>query len=126
MTNATTPPSRQSLVDEHLADLKPVYSEVARIAHPNAKFVVVGMHPFFFMNGMPTHFKGQDGNSVSIDTHIHLMSDHINAAFAAGWQLDEIHEGVINDEWIAIKPKWGKLRDHPVNYGYVWSRSRPD
>lgn len=112
-----------SLVDEHLANLKLVYREAARLSEDNAQFVVVGMHPFFFMTGMPTHFKGKHGNSTAIETHIHLMSDHVRAAFSAGWQLQEMHEDVIDDDWIKTKPKWKKFRNFPVNYGYVWRRS---
>lgn len=112
-----------SLVDEHLADLKPVYKEAFRLARDGAKFVVVGMHPFFFMTGMPTHFKNANGDSIAIETHVHLISDHVRAAFAAGWKLIEMQEGLIDDEWIQVKPKWEKFRAYPVNYAYVWSKS---
>src|SRR5262249_24813869 len=45
------------LVDEHLADLAPLYRESARLARPGAAHVLVGYHPFFIMKtGMPTHF----------------------------------------------------------------------
>jgi SAM-dependent methyltransferase len=109
-----------SLCDEHLPTLGPVYKEAARLAAPGARFIVVGMHPFFFMTRMPTHFSDADGNSVAIESHVHLVSDHLNAASASGWQLEEMHEGVIDDEWIKIKPKWKKLKGHPVNYVCVW------
>lgn len=112
-----------SLVDEHLQDLTDVYCEAARLARADGNFVVVGMHPYFFMTGMPTHFTDKDGNPKAIETHIHLTSDHVKAALGAGWKLQEMHEGVINDDWIQIKPKWEKFRGYPVNYGYVWSRS---
>ena len=42
------------LVDEHLADLAPLYAEAARLART---FVLVGFHPHFIMAaGMPTHY----------------------------------------------------------------------
>jgi SAM-dependent methyltransferase len=112
-----------SLVDEHLPSLGPVYEEAARLSKSEAKFVVVGMHPFFFMTGMPTHFKNKDGNPTAIETHIHLTSDHFRAATVAGWHLREMQEGVIDDEWIRVKPKWAKFRNYPVNFGFVWNRS---
>jgi len=37
-----------SLADEHLARLEPTYLEASRLSSDNAKFVVVGMHPFMF------------------------------------------------------------------------------
>lgn len=110
------------LVDEHLAALDPVYQEACRLSNPDAQFVVVGMHPFFFMTGMPTHFKDTEGNPKAIETHIHLFSDHSRAAFKAGWTLAEAYEGVIDEEWIRAKPKWAPLRHYPVNFGYLWER----
>jgi SAM-dependent methyltransferase len=111
-----------SLVDEHLATLGAVYQEAYRVSTAGAKFVVVGMHPFFFMTGMPTHFKDMMGNPKAIETHIHLVSDHVTAALSAGWTLTEMYEGVIDEEWVRVKPKWGHLRNHPVSFGYVWQR----
>ncbi|MGE0526707.1 MAG: class I SAM-dependent methyltransferase [Bdellovibrionales bacterium] len=112
-----------SLGDEHLESLDSVYKEAYRLSAVRADFVVVGMHPFFFMTGMPTHFKDSGGNPVAIRTHIHLISDHVRAALAAGWKLREMHEGVIDEEWIQIKPKWDSYKGYPVNFGYVWERA---
>lgn len=111
-----------SLVDEHLARLERVYQEAFRLSARPSRFVVVGMHPFFFMTGMPTHFKDSEGKPKAIETHIHLPSDHVRAALAAGWTLQEMYEGVIDEEWIRVKPKWEQFRNHPVNFGYVWKR----
>lgn len=111
-----------SLVDEHLPALGPVYREAHRLSAGRAKFVVVGMHPFFFMTGMPTHFKDAEGNPKAIETHVHLISDHVRAAHAAGWRLIEMYEGVIDEDWVRVKPKWAELRNYPVNFGYVWER----
>jgi len=111
-----------SLADEHLATLQPVYAEAFRLSVAGARFVVVGMHPWFFMTGMPTHFRDRAGDPKALETHVHLVSEHIGAALAAGWRLREMYEGVIDEEWIEIKPKWEKFRGYPVNYGYVWER----
>ena len=109
-----------SLVDEHLADLRPLYREAARIARPGGAYVLVGFHPFFIMkSGMPTHFDGPDGKPVAIETHVHLFSEHVAAALAAGWQLAELHEQVIDEKWIAQKPKWETFRDVPVSFAAI-------
>jgi len=113
-----------SLVDEHLRALEPVYREAHRLSAPDGRFVVVGMHPSFFMTGMPTHFKDPHGNPKAIETHIHLVSDHVSAALQGGWTLAEMSEGVIDAEWLRVKPKWEHLRNHPVNFGYVWVHGR--
>jgi SAM-dependent methyltransferase len=112
-----------SLVDEHLADLGPLYRESARLAAPGGAHVLVGFHPFFIMKtGMPTHFNDSDGLPLAIETHVHLLSDHARAALAAGWQLAEMHEQVIDDRWVATKPSWQRYRDCPISFLWVWRR----
>jgi SAM-dependent methyltransferase len=112
------------LVDEHLADLRPLYAEAARLAAPGARFVLVGFHPHFILaSGMPTHFDdAESGEPVAIETHVHLLSDHVAAGLGAGLVLAELHERTVDDEWIALKPKWERFRDHPVSFAFVWSR----
>jgi SAM-dependent methyltransferase len=52
------------LVDEHLAEVGPLYAEAARIAQDQAAFALVGFHPFFIMaTGMPTHFEASNRSS---------------------------------------------------------------
>ncbi|MCA1826799.1 MAG: class I SAM-dependent methyltransferase [Myxococcales bacterium] len=111
------------LVDEHLADLRPLYAEASRVARSGAAYVLVGFHPFFIMRtGMPTHFDDKDGQPLAIETHVHLMSDHVQAAHAAGWRLTEMHEQVIDDRWIATKPGWAAQRDCPISFAFIWRR----
>ncbi|HJT81716.1 MAG TPA: class I SAM-dependent methyltransferase [Chthoniobacterales bacterium] len=111
------------LVDEHLADLAPLYAEASRISLDGAAYVLVGFHPFFIMaSGMPTHFKGADGAPVAIETHVHLLCDHVTAALAAGWRLTELHEQVIDDRWVKTKPSWAAYRDVPISFACVWRR----
>src|SRR5512147_1098564 len=57
------------LVDEHLADLAPLYRESARLARPGAAHVLVGFNPFFILkSGMPTHFDAASGEPLAIET----------------------------------------------------------
>lgn len=111
------------LVDEHLADLAPLYAEAARLARPAGRFVLVGFHPHFIIaSGMPTHFDdAESGEPVAIETHVHLLSDHVAAGRGAGLDLVELHERVIDDEWVALKPKWERFRDHPISFAFVWA-----
>jgi SAM-dependent methyltransferase len=112
-----------SLVDEHLADLAPLYRESYRLAEPGAWFVLVAFHPHFIMaTGMPTHFTSAAGESLAIATHVHLLSDHVTAGLETGWTLAEMREGVIDDRWLAVKPKWERLRHHPVSAAFAWRR----
>ncbi|GLZ10817.1 SAM-dependent methyltransferase [Actinomadura sp. NBRC 104425] len=112
-----------SLIDEHLPDLNPLYAEAWRIAEPGALLVIVAFHPHFIMtSGMPTHFTSASGEPIAIATHVHLISDHVMAGVRAGWTLTEMREGIIDDRWIALKPKWERFRNHPVSAALVWRR----
>lgn len=109
------------LMDEHLADVRPLYREAARLATAEAQAVVVAYHPHFIMaSGMPTHYTARDGEPVAITTHVHLLSDHIMAGLEAGWTLAEFREGVIDESWLAVKPKWERFRGLPISAALVW------
>jgi SAM-dependent methyltransferase len=111
------------LVDEHLADVDPLYAEAFRLARPGATFVLVGFHPHFIMAaGMPTHFDSASGEPVAIDTYVHLLSEHVTAGLAAGWRLVEMRERVIDDAWLELKPKWERLRGQPVAFAVAWRK----
>ena len=112
-----------SLVDEHLAELGPLYEESARLARPGGAHVLVGYHPQFIMrSGIPTHFDNAEGEPVAIETHVHLLSEHVGAAMPAGWELAEMHERVVDEEWLALKPKWAELEGQPVSFAFGWRR----
>ncbi|MGW5016877.1 class I SAM-dependent DNA methyltransferase [Streptomyces cacaoi] len=113
-----------SLIDEHLPELRPFYDEAWRLAAPGAHCVLVAFHPHFIMaSGMPTHFTDEDGEDIAISTHIHLLSDHVSAALGAGWQLAEMREGVVDADWLTVKPKWERFRNHPVSAALVWRKA---
>ena len=109
-------------VDEHLADLGPLYGEAARLAAPGGRFALVGFHPHFIIaSGMPTHFDdAESGEGVAIETHVHLLSDHVAAGLGARLTLSALHERVVDDEFVALKPKWERYRGHPVSFAFVW------
>jgi SAM-dependent methyltransferase len=114
----------QVLADEHLRDLRPLYAEAARITSADGAFVIVGYHPHFLLRGIPTHFDSRSGEPVAIESHVHLFSDHVKAARAAGWVLLELEEGTVDDEWLRKKPKWEKYRDWPVSFAMAWRKGR--
>jgi SAM-dependent methyltransferase len=114
-----------SLIDEHLADLRPLYDEACRLGEPGALCVVVAFHPHFIMaTGMPTHFTSGSGEPIAITTNIHLLSEHIMAGLQAGWTLVEIREGIVDERWLAVKPQWERFRNHPVSAALVWRKHR--
>jgi SAM-dependent methyltransferase len=111
------------LVDEHLAELRPLYAEAWRLARRGGDFVLVGFHPHFIMtSGMPTHYTSDSGEPIAIQTHVHLLSEHIQAALAVGWSLREMNERVIDDDWVRLKPNWERYRGHPVAFAMTWRK----
>jgi SAM-dependent methyltransferase len=112
----------QSLADEHLPELGPLFREVARVTRPGGSFVIVGFHPQFLMAGMPTHFDRAPGEPVTIRSYVHLLSDHVKAARAAGWQLQEMDEALVDDAWLRKKPKWDVYLGLPISFAMVWRR----
>jgi SAM-dependent methyltransferase len=112
-----------SLVDEHLESLHPLYGEAWRLTARGGAFVLVCFHPHFIMaTGMPTHFTGASGEPLAISTYVHLLSDHVTAGLEAGFALAEMREGVVDDRWIAVKPKWERFRDQPISVAFAWRR----
>jgi ubiquinone/menaquinone biosynthesis C-methylase UbiE len=112
----------QSLADEHMATIAPLYREAARVTSATGQFVIVGFHPQFLMAGMPTHFDRANGETLTIRSYVHLLSDHVKAALAAGWTLREMDEGLVDAAWLAKKPKWEKYAGIPVSFAMVWGK----
>jgi SAM-dependent methyltransferase len=110
----------QALADEHQETLEPLYREARRITTPDGSFVIVGYHPYFLMAGIPTHFDRAPGESVTIRSYVHLLSDHVKAAHAAGWTLVEMDEGLVDQTWLIKKPKWEAYAGLPVSFAMVW------
>jgi SAM-dependent methyltransferase len=111
------------LVDEHLADPRPLYQEAWRLARPGGLLVLVGYHPQFIMvAGMPTHYTRGSGESVAIETHVHLLSEQVASALGAGWALAEMREQLIDEAWLQLKPQWRRFRHHPITFAFVWRK----
>ncbi|HLY26086.1 MAG TPA: class I SAM-dependent methyltransferase [Aggregatilineales bacterium] len=112
----------QSLADEHMAELQPLYAEVTRVIKPGGKFVIVGFHPQFLMAGVPTHFNRASGEPITIRSYVHLLSDHVKAAHASALTLLEMDEGLIDQAWLLKKPKWEAYFGLPISFAMVWER----
>jgi SAM-dependent methyltransferase len=114
----------QSLADEHLPDLGPLYAEVTRLTRPGGAFVIVGFHPQFLMSGVPTHFDRGPDDPLTIRSYVHLLSDHVKAARSRGWSLLEMDEGLVDDDWLRKDSKWGRHAGQAISFAMVWRRER--
>lgn len=79
------------LVLEHVAALEPLYREMRRVCSGLA--VVTLMHPAMMLRGVLAHFDDPvTGREIQPRSATHETADFINAALAAGWQLDHVVE----------------------------------
>lgn len=111
------------LAESHLEEMRPFYTEATRLLAAGGHLVLVGYHPHFLLKGVPTHFDRANGESMAIQDHIHLFSDHVNAAVAAGLELMEMAEGLIDETWIEKHPSYAKHRNQPVSFCMVWRKA---
>ncbi len=112
-----------SLADEHLETLAPAYREAARLLQAGGRFLLLGYHPFFLMNGLITHFHRADGSAVTVKSYVHLFSDQFATGTAAGLSLVELRECVVDEEWLKTKPKWRPYLNWPVSFAMVWEKA---
>lgn len=110
------------LADEHLPELLPLYQEAARLVRSRGYLALVGYHPFFQLSGVPTTFEQSTGEPVAIEGYVHLFSEHVQAANTCGWLLRELHERLIDDAWVARRPRAAPRKGWPVSFALVWQQ----
>jgi SAM-dependent methyltransferase len=110
------------LADEHLPELLPLYQEAARLVRPAGYLVLVGYHPFFQLSSVPTTFEQRTGEPATIEGYVHLFSEHVQAANACGWLLRELHERLIDEAWIAKRPRAAPRKGWPVSFACLWQQ----
>lgn len=82
----------ESLVLEHLVDLPFVFAEAARVLRPNGLFYVGELHPFKQYAGTKARFETATGDTQVLECFTHHVSDFVQAAFAAGFQVADLRE----------------------------------
>jgi SAM-dependent methyltransferase len=107
-----------SLTGCHLQDLQPLYDEAARLLVSGGTFVLMDYHPFFLLNGIPTHFKTEDGETFAITNYIHLFSDHFRTGTSSGLSLAALHELVVDETW----KNYSKYINQPISFAIAWEK----
>jgi SAM-dependent methyltransferase len=108
------------LTASHLPDLRALYMEGARLLRPGGVFVLVDYHPFFLLRGIPTHFDRAPGESIAIENVVHLFSDHVTSGRHVNWTLVEMQERVVDQAWVAQRPRMVRYLHQPVSFALVW------
>jgi malonyl-CoA O-methyltransferase len=80
-----------NLVLEHIADLKQVFAEAARVVVPNGTFFISELHPFRQYQGTVANF-ARDNQTIQIPAFVHHISDFLDAAVANGLVLMQLNE----------------------------------
>jgi ubiquinone/menaquinone biosynthesis C-methylase UbiE len=112
-----------SLVLCHVADLGAFFTEAARLLVPGGFVAIVDFHPFFMMNGVPTHFDDpSSGAPLAIENHVHALSDFFTAATGAGFVVREMAERFVDQAWVDATPNYGKHLGRPVTCFWACER----
>jgi ubiquinone/menaquinone biosynthesis C-methylase UbiE len=80
-----------SLVLEHIADLEDVFQKLANVLPSGGMFYIGELHPFKQYAGTKARFE-VDGAVKELDVFVHHVSDFVNTALAAGFELMEMKE----------------------------------
>lgn len=104
----------------HIQQLDKLYAEVKRVLKDGGYFLLVDYHPFFLINGIPTHFKRHDGRELAIKNWVHFFSDHVTEGLKNTFQLLEMREQLVTQEWVNAAPNMEKYLHKPVSFAMVW------
>lgn len=104
------------LVLGHLPEIGQAYAELARVADDGACVIVSDFHPAAVEAGHRRSFRA-GGRLIEVEHHVHRVPQHIEAAQAAGLDLQEIREAEIGDDVRPFYARAGRLESFPEHVG---------
>ena len=82
-----------NLVLEHVRDLRPVYTEAARVLRPGGQLFVCELHPYRQLRGGQAHFEDAETEEiVPVTAFQHTVSEYVNLGVDAGLALRALGE----------------------------------
>jgi ubiquinone/menaquinone biosynthesis C-methylase UbiE len=81
-----------SLALTHVADLRPVMAEFARVLRPGGHLVISDMHPEWVARGAVPPLRRADGRPGRLETYRHHTGDYLRAALPVGLQVRRCEE----------------------------------
>lgn len=80
-----------NLVLEHVADIAPVFAQIARVLAPGGTAYLAELHPWRQLAGSQARFESEAGTQL-VEAFAHSMADYINGALAAGLSIVRLDE----------------------------------
>lgn len=109
-----------SLVLEHIADVKPIFHEAARVLRPGGEMVVCELHPARQMHGRQAEFTDPETSErMRIPAFLHDVSEYVNAALQAGLQLLGM------EEWRDTPEKPGSILPRLIGFHFQLPQRAP-
>jgi SAM-dependent methyltransferase len=102
-----------SLALTHVEDIVPVVAEFARVLRPGGWAVLADVHPLTTTFGGAAVFpSGEEGLVLPyVPNLVHLASEYVTAARAAGLEVAECHEPPVPEAAIVTNPAYAVLPD---------------
>jgi ubiquinone/menaquinone biosynthesis C-methylase UbiE len=94
------------LVLDHIHDVGGLFGELKRICRPDGFIAISAMHPAMMLREVQAQFHDPiSGATVRPRSVPNQISDYVNAAAAAGLQIDHMSEHVIDAEVAGVYPR---------------------
>lgn len=104
-----------ALVVEHLRELPAFFARCRDVARPDAVLVLSAMHPALFLRDTNAGFLDPEtGQKVRALSYPHSMADMINAALAAGFDLERLVEQSVDAALAAVSPRAARYLGWPL------------
>ena len=82
-----------NLVLEHVRDLRPVYTEAARVLRAGGQLFLCELHPYRQLRGSQAHFEDDETDQViPVTAFQHSVSEYVNCGLDAGLTLRSLGE----------------------------------
>jgi ubiquinone/menaquinone biosynthesis C-methylase UbiE len=81
-----------TLVLEHIENLEHIFREARRTLRSGGEFIFCELHPFRQLIGGQAQFKDQDDKTMLIPAFLHNVSDYLNTALDAGFEILRLEE----------------------------------
>lgn len=94
-----------NLVLEHIEHVRLVFDQAARVLRPGGTMYFCELHPFRQWRGGQAHFTDVRGDVVQVPAFTHSVSDYINSAMDAGFELVRVGEWIEADAAPGVAPR---------------------